>query len=154
MTLQKRIFEQLSKNSKKQLSKQKKVDLKVVDELEKALELASDSYSHAFDGFKFMNNIEDRIVEFRAEINREINGFFDSGRVLEIDENVDNLQKLFDELIEKTDELGIDPMVLFPRIESAMTILNQAGTIKTDFKGAYNRVIDESNIGLINYLDR
>ena len=146
MSTEKIVFNKLFKTAKKA------VELKVVDELEQALDLASDSYTHAFDGFQFMNDIESRIIDFRAEINREINGFFNSGEVLKIDENVENLQRLFDELIEKTDELGIDPGILFPRIESAMTILNQAGTIKTDFKGAYNRVVDESNIGLINYL--
>ncbi len=147
MSTEKVVFNKLFKAAKKP------VELKVVDELEQALELASDAYSHAFDGFQIMNDIESRIIDFRAEINREIKDFFNAGRVLEIDEDVENLQKLFDQLIEKTDELGIDPGVLFPRIEAAMTILNQAGTIKTDFKGAYNRVVDESNIGLINFLN-
>ena len=150
MQIEKKVFSKLFK-PKTALSR--KVDLALVSELEQALDLASDGYSHAFDGFQFMNNIESKIIDLRLEINREIKDFFNSGRALELADDVDNLQTLFNELISKTDELGIDPAILFPRIEAAMTVLDKSGQISTDFRGAYNRVIDESNIGLINFMN-
>lgn len=104
MTLQKRIFSKLSDYSKKQLSKQKKVDLSLGENLQTEIEIVKKIYQALNDkideSFVPVREIEKLMSEVNADI--DISGFIDALQSLEESYNIEN-----DKLREAENDLGI-----------------------------------------------
>jgi hypothetical protein len=104
MTLQKRIFSKLSDYSKKQLSKQKKVDLSLGENLQTEIDIVKKIYQDLNDkideSFVPVREIEKLMSEVNADI--DISSFIDALQSLEESYNIEA-----DKLREAENDLGI-----------------------------------------------
>ncbi len=104
MTIQERIYAQLSKNSKKKLSKQKKVDLSLGENLQTEIEIVKKIYQDLNDkideSFVPVREIEKLMSELNADI--DISGFIDALQSLEESYSIET-----DKLREAENDLGI-----------------------------------------------
>ena len=155
MSTQNRVFSRLFDADKRRqnLSREQKVALSLVNDIEKEYGWLEESYSEASYGVEFMEEWVDKIIDFNTELSIAVDNYVVNGSATSFEEAYTNMQAKIEELDSKADELGVDPSDLVANYSDIKDILSNADSVNEEFKKAYKEVLDQANnkFGLANF---
>lgn len=147
MSTEKRVFSRLfdADKRKQNLSREQRVALSLVGDIENEYSWLEQSYSEASYGVEFMQEWVDKIMDFNTELSIAVDNYVVNGSAYSFEEAYTNMQARIEELDAKANELGIDPSDLVANYSEIKDILSNADSVNTEFKNAYKEVLDQAN---------
>ena len=140
-----RLFDGQKHDLNANLSKEHKVALSLVGDIDNEYNWLEQSYDEANYGLSFMEEWEQKIYDFSSELSIAVDNYVINGAARSLEENAQNMQEKINELDIKADELGINPADLVANYEDITRILVTASAVDTEFKNAYKEVLKASN---------
>jgi hypothetical protein len=140
-----RLFDGQKHNLNTNLSKEHKVALSLVGDIENDYDWLEQSYSEASYGVEFMEEWEQKIYDFSSELSIAVDNYVINGAARSLEENAQNMREKLGDLDFKANELGINPADLVANYSEIAEILASADSINTDFTNAYKEVLKASN---------
>ena len=138
------------KNARKE-SLSKKVDLSLVDDLDRAYTDFLLSYNDALFSNPFFDEMLDKISDFQTELSIEVDNFVINGYVRNLEEDKEEMENLLSNVEEASNQLGINPSEIFDRYEDARAEVNESEGLFEEFTSQYREVIKASNNGLADF---
>ena len=140
-----RLFDGQKHNLNTNLSKEHKVALSLVGDIENDYDWLEQSYSEASYGVEFMEEWEQKIYDFSSELSIAVDNYVINGAARSFEEVAQNMRSKIQELDIKADELGINPADLVANYSEIAGILEVADAVNADFTNAYKEVLKASN---------
>lgn len=140
-----RLFDGQKHNLNANLSKEHKVALSLVSDIENDYDWLEQSYSQASYAPEFLGEWVDRIMDFQTELSIAVDNFIINGSAMSFEEAATNMKLNIQELDIKADELGINPADLVANYSEIVGILENADAINADVRAAYTDVLEQAN---------
>ena len=140
-----RLFDGQKHNLNTNLTKEHKVALSLVGDIENDYDWLEQSYSEASYGVEFMDEWEQKIYDFSSELSIAVDNYVINGAARSFEEVATNMKSKIEELDIKADELGINPADLVANYSEIVGILEVADAVNADFTNAYKEVLKASN---------
>lgn len=140
------------KNARKE-SLSKKVDLSLVDDLDREFDWLETTYSDASYGPSLFEEWIDKIQDFNSELSLGVDNFVVNGTGYQFEDQVKNMKPKIEELEIKAEELGINPSDLVRNYEEIKSILMDSDAIIEEYDSSYRELLREANerFGLANF---
>ena len=122
-----------------------KVALSVVSDIESEYDWLEQSYSEASYGVEFMNEWEDKIMDFNTELSIAVDNYVVNGAARSLEEAANNMRNKIETLDSTSEELGINPSDLVSNYAEIKDILSKAEKVDSDFVSAYKDVLTQAN---------
>ena len=147
MSTENRVFSRLfdADKRKQNLSKEHKVALSLVNDIDNEYDWLEQSYSEASYGVEFMQEWEQKIYDFSSELSIAVDNYVINGAARSFEETAEDMRSKIQELNIKADELGVDPADLVANYSEITNILDSADNVNTEFTNAYKEVLKASN---------
>ena len=135
MNTKKTVFSRIAKEMTK-----KKVELSIVRDLITEFEPLEEASSLAsYLAYEYGDEIMDAFYEFRMKY--DIDNYIVNSPVMSLKEYADNYRPLLEELEQKANDLGLDPIDIFDDYEDAKELVNNADGLYNDMLSKYREVI-------------
>ena len=138
------------KNARKE-SLSKKVDLTLIDDLDRAYTDFLLSYNDALYSNPFFDEWLDKISDFQTELSIAVDNFVINGYVRNLQEDKEKMENLLSNVEEASNQLGISPSEIFDNYDQARTEVNESEGLYEEFTSQYREVIKASNNGLADF---
>ncbi len=134
-------------------SKIHKINLGVVDDIESEYSWLEQSYSEASYGIEFMEEWQDKIMDFNTELSIAVDNYVVNGAAMSFEEAYTNMRPRIEQVERTAEELGLNPEDLISNYSEIKDILSNADQVDADFVDAYKNVLNEANdrFGLANF---
>lgn len=146
-----RLFDGQKHNLNTNLSKEHKVALSLVAEIDNEYDWLAQAYDESSYGEEFMQGWEDRILDFHTELSIAVDNYVINGAAYSLEDAASNMQAKIENLEVKADELGIDPADLVSNYADIKDILANADMTHARFRDAYKEVVRTANNGLADF---
>ncbi len=135
------------------LNKTYKINLGVVDEINDEYSWLEESYSAASYGIEFMEEWQDKIMDFNTELSIAVDNYVVNGAAMSFEEAYTNMRPRIEQVERTAEELGLNPEDLISNYSEIKDILSNADQVDADFVDAYKNVLNEANdrFGLANF---
>lgn len=143
MNTKQKVFNLLKENKKRELSK--KVDLSLIDDLDREFDWLETTYSDASYGPSLFEEWIDKIQDFNTELSLGIDNFVVNGAGGQFEDQVKNMKLKIEELEIKAEELGINPSDLVSNYEEIKSILMDSDTVIEEYDSSYRELLREAN---------
>jgi hypothetical protein len=125
--------------------KSNKVALSIVGDIDSEYNYLEQSYSEASYGYEFMQEWEDKILDFNNELSIAVDNYVINGAARGLEEAADNMRTKIDDLDRAANDIGINPETLVSNYQEIKDILSSSSEVDAAFKDAYQNVRIQAN---------
>jgi len=122
-----------------------KIALSIVSDIDSEFSWLEQSYSEASYGYEFMQEWEDKILDFNTELSIAVDNYVVNGAAYSFEEAASNMRTKIDDVDRVASDIGIDPEALVPNYQEIKDILNNADAVNSEFRDAYRNVLIQAN---------
>jgi len=147
MSTENRVFSRLfdADKRKENLSKEHKVALNLVGEIDNEYDWLEQSFSEASYAPEFFDEWSDKVMDFNTELSIAVDNFVINGSAYSFEEAAERMQERITKLDEQSDALGINPSDLVANYEDIKSILSQAESVNSELRKKYKNILEQVN---------